>query len=289
MAKKARGTKPLPRDLNDHLAEMEKTILSLAYRQSVYTVFCDFVECSALALSNWIDLPQKEEREKRYLEIIKKYRPEEVQRLPNLLGMLTLAMEEARFADVLGTLFTRLELHNHWRGQFFTPFPVCLAMAKMLVHDAQEHIAARGFLRASEPAVGSGAMVIALAQALKEEGINYQQCLHVTAIDLDIKAIHMAYTQLTLYHVPAVVIHGDTLRGETYGVWYTPAHLLGFWEYKLRRATRLEEQARSLLPEPVPALPAPPTPPALAPPLEPPPQPDPARAAAPVGTQLTLF
>jgi hypothetical protein len=35
-------------------------------------------------------------------------------------------------------------------------------------------------------------MVIALAQTLREEGINYQHTLHVTAIDLDIVAVHMA-------------------------------------------------------------------------------------------------
>ena len=58
----------------------------------------------------------------------------------------------------------------------------------MLVHDAQRLFAEQEFIRAHEPCVGSGAMVIALAQALHEEGINYQQCLHVTAIDLDIVA-----------------------------------------------------------------------------------------------------
>ena len=36
-------------------------------------------------------------------------------------------------------------------------------------------------------------MVIALAQELREQGINYQQCLHVTAIDIDLLAVHMAY------------------------------------------------------------------------------------------------
>lgn len=63
-------------------------------------------------------------------------------------------------------------------------------MAKMLVHDAKHLVEAKGFIRAIEPCVCSGAMAIALAQALKEEGINYQQCLHVTAIDLGIVAVH---------------------------------------------------------------------------------------------------
>ena len=81
-------------------------------------------------------------------------------------------------------------------------------------------------------------MVIALAQALKEEGINYQQCLHVTAIDLDILAVHMAYVHFTLLHIPAIIVHGDTLRAETYSVWRTFAHVMGFWDTKLARDPR---------------------------------------------------
>src|SRR5207245_9795933 len=89
------------------------------------------------------------------------------------------------------------------------------------------------------PCVGSGAMVIALAQALREEGINYQQYLHVTAIDLDIVAVHMAYVQCTLLHIPAVILHGDTLRGDVYSQWRTFAHVMGFWDAKLARDHRI--------------------------------------------------
>jgi hypothetical protein len=82
-------------------------------------------------------------------------------------------------------------------------------------------------------------MVIALARALIEEGINYQQALHVTAIDRDIIAVHMAYVQCTLLHIPAVVLHGDTLRGETYSVWRTFAHVMGLWDMRLARDLRI--------------------------------------------------
>jgi hypothetical protein len=111
-------------------------------------------------------------------------------------------------------------------------------MAKMLVHDAKHLAKKQQFIRAHEPCVGSGAMVIALAQALRDEGINYQQHLHVTAIDLDIVAVHMAYVQCTLLHIPAMMLHGDTLRGETYSVWRTFAHVMGCWDAKLARDAR---------------------------------------------------
>jgi type I restriction-modification system DNA methylase subunit len=132
----------------------------------------------------------KAAREAQYLTIVKQYTPEEFQQFPPLLGLLIDCLEQEP-TDVLGVLYHRLELHNEQRGQFFTPYTVSLAMAKMLVHDAKHLVEEQEFIRAQEPGVGSGAMVIALAQALREEGINYQQALHVTAIDLDIIAVHM--------------------------------------------------------------------------------------------------
>ena len=48
----------------------------------------------------------------------------------------------------------------------------------------------------------------------------------------------MTYVQLSLLHVPATVVHGNALSMEVWGTWYTPAHILGGWTFKLRR--RLE-------------------------------------------------
>jgi hypothetical protein len=45
----------------------------------------------------------------------------------------------------------------------------------------------------------------------------------------------MAYVQFSLLHVPAVIIHGNTLSFEEFGRSYTPAHIMGGWAWKLRR------------------------------------------------------
>ena len=172
---------------------------------------------------------------------------------------------------MLGVLYHRLELHNEQTGQFFTPYPVCQTMAKMLVHDAKQLVAEQEFIRAHEPCVGSGAMVMALAQALREEGINYQQHLHVTAIDIDPLCVHMAYVQCTLLHIPALICHSDTLRGEVSSVWRTFVHTLGCWDAKLARD---DQQLRPSGPSP-----ERPTEPAT----------QPTKPRQQIGTQLTLF
>ena len=60
--------------------------------------------------------------------------------------------------------------------------------------------------------------------ALKEKGYNPQKQLLVIAQDLDIKAVHMSYIQLSLLGIPAVVYHMNTLSLEAYSEWKTP-----FW------------------------------------------------------------
>lgn len=216
---------------------------SLSHRHTVYQVFSDFVALSAYALSNAVDLQSFDEREAAYLQIVRKYERAEVDVFPRALAELVQAFEpvagEIVFDDVLGRLFMDLSLANDASGQFFTPYSLAQALAMMTLGDKASLDAAiqeRGFVRASEPAVGGGALVIALAEAMQREGINYQQHLHVTAVDVDARAVHMAYVQLSLLHVPAVIIHGNTLSLQEWGRWYTPAHVLGGWNAKLARA-----------------------------------------------------
>ncbi|MDN5753698.1 MAG: hypothetical protein L0H15_10540 [Nitrosospira sp.] len=64
---------------------------------------------------------------------------------------------------------------------------------------------------------------------------NAVQAMHATCIDIDATAVHMAYVQLTLLHIPAIAVHGNALPMEQWGYWLTPAHVLGFWDAKLKR------------------------------------------------------
>ena len=199
-----------------------------------YTVFKDFCELAALSFSNAVDRAQFEVREARYLQIVKGYQADEVARFPKMLACLTLSLEEG-MSDCLGELFMALELGNSRAGQFFTPYHVSVLMAKMLCGDAGQLCKERGFVRVMEPAIGAGGMVIATAEAFVEEGINYQQAMHATCIDIDATAVHMGYVQLSLLHIPAIVIHGNALSMEQWGYWLTPAHVLGFWDTRLKR------------------------------------------------------
>lgn len=216
---------------------MGKLLRACQPRHDLYTLFSDCMETAAIAIANSIDHRQRERREARYLEIVGRYERTVVDTFVKVFAEVMLALE-ADPGDVLGQLFTELGLGNAARGQFFTPYTISAAMAAMTLgngDDARALIERHGFVSAMEPACGAGGMVIALAQAMRNQGINYQQLLHVTAVDIDPRAVHMAYIQLSLLHVPAVVIVGDSLSAQVQERWYTPAHVLGGWSARLAK------------------------------------------------------
>jgi type I restriction-modification system DNA methylase subunit len=219
-----------------HRTELIKILQSISHRHDLYRVWSDFIEMSAIALSNAVDLHTRDEREERYKQIVGHYSKDEASRIADAFGALVQYMEHAEFDDVLGSVFMELELGNKWAGQFFTPYQLCSAMALLTIDETvDQRIADHGFIRVNDPAVGGGAMLIGMAQALKDRGHNYQRCMHATGQDLDIKAVHMAYVQLSLLHIPAVIIHGNTLTNEQRSFWFTPAHILGGWSMKLNQ------------------------------------------------------
>lgn len=220
-------------------SDLGKLMRQAADRHQLWDVFSDFCAMGALSIANAVDLAQREPREERYRQIAARYRPDELALFPQMLAALVDRLE-AGADDVLGRLFGELELGNADRGQFFTPFEVCRLMAGIQIGEKalDGPIAERGFVTLMEPACGAGAMVIAFADATRQAGYNPQQQLHATCQDIDARGVHMTYLQLSLLHVPAQIILGNTLRLEQREVWYTPAHIMGGWTWKLRRPAR---------------------------------------------------
>jgi hypothetical protein len=216
--------------------DFEKTIRLVSYSKHLWEIFSDFVEMAAISLANTIYLDP--DREKRYLDLAGRYQQDEINILPKLLAITINALEGAN-CDFLGEMFMRLELGSHYHGQFFTPFPIATLMSEINLTDIESTIAKKGYVTCGEPCVGSGAMVIALAKSCMEKKINYQEKVHVTAVDISSIAVHMAYIQLTLLHVPAIVYIGDSLsmemrEKEMREKWVTPAHVMGFWDSRLK-------------------------------------------------------
>ena len=236
-----------------HQKELAKILREVAERHTLWQVFSDFLAMAALSISNSMDKRQFDQREAEYMQIVGRYSKAEANLIAHGLAHVVMGLEEGP-QDFLGSLFMSLELGNAWAGQFFTPYEVSLMMAKMQLDgdEPKRIISNRGFITVNDPCTGGGAMLIAAAHALLDEGLNPFQHMHATAQDIDIKAVHMTYIQLSLLGVPAAVVHGNSLAVEQRSVWYTPAHFLGFWDNKLRRAG-LADAARAPKPAALPA------------------------------------
>lgn len=223
MSKKAKPIEPA--------SEFERIIRSMSNRHQTWKLFADWCEMTAMAFGNIF--PRDPAMEERYQSLLKHYDEEEQTAFHRLLA---LTMEGTDLeTDFLGSQFMNLGLGSHWSGQFFTPMHICELMAKIGLTDIGETIERQGFFTVMEPAVGAGAMVIAAASAVKGMGFNYQTQMHVTAIDIDATAANMAFIQLALHHIPAVVLTMDALQPDQTPrqVWVTPAHWMGGWDAKL--------------------------------------------------------
>lgn len=225
-----------------HQKAIADKLRKIAHRHNLWRVFQDFVAMAALAFSVKADPSTAKDREAEYMRTIQGYTLEELKGFAECMGELVMAMESGP-QDYLGSLYMQLELGNAWKGQFFTPYHLCKVMAAMQFTSAPELVARNGFVRVSDPCVGGGAMLIAAAEALQDAGINYQRHMFAIAQDLDITAVHMAYVQLSLMHVPALVYHGNTLAMEVRSTWKTLAYTMGGWANKLQRLRNAEALA----------------------------------------------
>ena len=126
---------------------------------------------------------------------------------PSLMAILARLLLESP-KDYLGTIFARLNLGQHYRGQFFTPSHICEFMAEITFNENLEKaIQEKGYCRVAEPTCGSGAMVLGLVKCLQNRG--YEKLggkLYIEATDIDELCVCMTYTQLSLLGLSVRVI-----------------------------------------------------------------------------------
>lgn len=230
-------------------SNFDRALAELAQRHQVWRAFSDFCEMAALAFAQVVR--RTPEREERFERIRAAYTPEEYDVTGRMLAYVVEGLEEG-FTDFLGSAFMRAELGNHWQGQFFTPFCVSQLMARTLVDDhMRELVEERGYVTAHEPAAGSGGMVLALAEAMRDAGIEPQRHLLVSTVDIADVCAHMALVQLSLAGIPAVVYVGDSLTIELRERFETPAFHLGLvWFGRFRELSREAAEPRPVTPTP---------------------------------------
>lgn len=240
---------------DDLLKEIIKIFESLRYKRDLWSLYSDFLEMMAIAISNSCERlanPKRyEEREKRYLSIAKSYGKEELLKMAEIFNIFVRLqdynLESKGAKDILGGLLMKLGLGDKWAGQIFTPDNMANLLASITrsEEDLKKQIEEKGFIYASDSAVGGGVTMIGLVNSMIEGGFNPQRYLFVECGDLDKRACFMTYIQLATLGIPAVVKTQDSLLNKVFDVWFTPAFYLGGWQFRIK-GLKDEEKRESL-------------------------------------------
>lgn len=184
-----------------------------------YEVFRTFAEISYRAFEAQITMKRDKERsdkaEAEYMAIVKRcQKPKETMQLMcELLGEVTMALQ-TETKDFLGPVMMELAA-NSSMGQFFTPPEISLLMAQVTMDKDQieKTIAKNGYFTIDEPACGSGCTIIASALHLQQLGIDMSR-VFFRLTDLDWLAYCVAFIQVNILNLQAVVFNGNTLTLE---------------------------------------------------------------------------
>ena len=174
------------------------------------SVLADFCRISACALSAGA-------REDEYVETIKRYSKEELQRLSEAFALMVNEAEANPFVDILGPYYTEIAAHSskQARGEFYTPQCISEMMARMVL-DPEEAISKGTPITVNEPACGAGGMVLAIAKLfspLTQGGEkSYVDLLRVTCQDINPVATDMCFINTTLWGIPSKMILGNALE-----------------------------------------------------------------------------
>lgn len=193
--------------------EFIKGFQQLCRTRSNWEVWQCLMSAWACSISNAFDKTDThwQAREDEYMLSIGKLGGVDVP--AQLLAIVTNALDQNPDQDFLGKLYMNLELGNHWKGQFFTPYSICEMMARVNLDKTKvkQEVEDKGWISICDPACGAGATLVAAANELRRSGVNYQTRCCFIGQDIDRVVAQMCYIQLSLLGCPGYVMVANTL------------------------------------------------------------------------------
>lgn len=196
--------------MTDYRKDFIRELEQMAQRRSIVEVFGDVVGMMAAALEGACSM-NPEEVKKRFMSYVDRYAKDEIVHAPNMLGIVSQALEEKR-ESFLGPVLEEIGAANQRNGQFLTPASVANLMARVNVADV-EYTPGK-VIRVSDTACGAGVMLIANGEALIQERHVAQCDILLIGGDIDKRACDMTYIELTLLGYAARVDHMDALSNK---------------------------------------------------------------------------
>ena len=183
-----------------------ETFDSLCFNHSRFSVWNDCMHLWAYAIANCCDFRQ--DREDKYLGIVKRYSDSEALKISELLALLVHILEENREQDFLGQMYMDNNFGDVKKGQYFTPYNVAYMMGAMVSGEGES---GRGYDIVNDPACGSGVMLIAYINKLIKDGHLPHVKALIVANDCDPCIAMMCYVQFSLLGAAGYVCVRNTL------------------------------------------------------------------------------
>lgn len=230
--------------IQDAEKEFMNVFKGLCRSRNYWEVWSDVVSAIACSLSNAVDRSPEhyEKREEEYAQCIEKLGS--VEAPAKLLGTIVVALENNPEQDFLGKMYMNLNLGNHWKGQFFTPYDICKVMSQIIVGNVDQQIDEKGYISVCDPACGAGATLIASANIMKNSKYNFQKHVLFVGQDVDRIVAQMCYIQLSLLGCAGYICVGNSLSNPMTGhvlfpqekegqeLWYMPMFQSEVWHWR---------------------------------------------------------
>ena len=204
-------------------------------RISESQTFSDFLQYGALLLSIRTDPVHSEQRAKAFEQLKTNYKDDEWNALHKGMTNLCHRFEKntkiSRSEDIFKDFFFLIGASSKTHKQDFTPSGVSRLISALSI-PAHPSLPEDGFFTLCDHACGSGSLLLEAVQRFSSSGHNPSAQLVIQAADIDSRCVYMTYLQLSLYGIPAVIVHGNTMSLKEYDRWYTPAYLWGRWIWR---------------------------------------------------------
>lgn len=228
---------------NEYQKKIVSIVRKLGMKHGERKVWSDFVTIYSCEISNSFDRRFFDDRAKMYQDRIEKYTEEEFSQLVTMGTLVIHALTSNPEQDFLGGIYKELGLCNKYRCQYFTPYPIGSAMANMETMNLNELIEKKHVISVADLCCGAGCLLIAFANEVKKQGIDFQDRVLYVAQDIDETLALMAYIQLSLLGCAAIVKIGNSLTEpfvdtdmKTDKVWLTPYYFSDIWNLHRRFA-----------------------------------------------------
>lgn len=233
---------------SDAQREFYQEFQRLLGKRSSWEVWSDWVEAVAITIAVPFEFREtvRTQRTERLLAIMKRYSEEEQKVFDKMFEILVDALEQKPDQDFLGNMFEPLNLSDHWKAQFFTPYGVADMMARIIGGNIEAALSRKTWTDVLDPCSGAGVLLIASRNYMMSQKIGYDQVLYVGQ-DIDKTAALMGFIQISLLGCAGYIVVGDSLLypvtyfgkdilvpydNKNYEIWFTPMYRSPIWEYR---------------------------------------------------------